>query len=165
MKHLTKHCFPLLVVSSLFFVLISIHTEQPLHAGIWDDMKEQALLQSLPGNGDFIASQRNVDTKAVDFPLEVMNDGYNMVRVYQTLMDNYIAQWAWRVTLRNKTMNDVTFSFEYKLQDKDSFLLVSSMEKSRKIAPGETITIEKTDSMSYETAKRVAASTFYIKLQ
>ena len=164
-KQFLKNTFFLFLISLLSFMVMSIQTDQPLYAGILDDMKEKGLLQALPGSGDFIAYQRNVDPTAVNFPIDVINDGYKMVRVYQTLMDNYIAEWAWKVTLKNKTMSEVTFSFEYKLQDKDSFLLASSREQSRRIAPGETITIEKTDSLPYETAKRVTASTFYIQLQ
>jgi hypothetical protein len=165
LKQFFKNSSPLFAISVFAFMVIAIHTDQPLQAGIWDYMKEKALLQALPGSGDFIAYQRNVDPKVTNFPVEVINDGYKMVRVYQTLMDNYSVEWVWRVTLKNKTMQEVAFSFEYKLQDKDSFSVVSSKELLRKIAPGETVTIEKTDSLPYETAKRVTASTFYIQLQ
>jgi len=164
-KKLLKERFLLLVFSVLSFIAISSLIDHPLHAGIWDDVEEHVLLKTLTGRGQFIAYQRNVDKKVPDFPIEVINDGYKMVRVYQTLMDNYVVEWAWRVTLKNRTMNEVTFSFDYKLLDKDSFLVVSSREQSKKIAPGETLTLEKTDSLPYESAKRVTASTFYIQLQ
>ena len=93
-----------------------------------------------------------------NFPLEVVNDGYKMVRVYEDLMEHELVEWAWLVTLRNKTAREVIFSLEYKLQDDDAFLLASSREQSKKIAPGETLTLEKKDSMPYASAKRVTAS-------
>ena len=164
-KKLLKKRFSLLVVSVLSLLVIPILIDHPLHAGIWDNVKEHILLQDLTGQGQFVAHQRTGDKKVPDFPIEVINDGYKMVRVHQTLMDNYVVEWAWRVTLKNRTMNEVTFSFDYKLLDKDSFLVVSSREQSKKIAPGETLTLEKTNSLPYESAKRVTASTFYIQLQ
>ncbi|MCX5845595.1 MAG: hypothetical protein NTW12_04445 [Deltaproteobacteria bacterium] len=165
MKKLLKERFFLLVFSVLSFIAISSLIDHPLHAGIWDDVKEHVLLKNLTGRGQFIAYQRTVDKKVPDFPIEVISDGYKMVRVYQTLMDSYVVEWAWRVTLKNRTMNEVILSFDYKLLDKDSFLVVSSREQSKKIAPGETLTLEKTDTLPYESAKRVTASTFYIQLQ
>lgn len=100
-----------------------------------------------------------------NFPLEVINDGYKMVRAYQDLMDNELVEWAWLVTLRNRTAREITFSLEYKLQDDDSFLLASSREQWKKIAPGETLTLEKRGSMPYKNAKRVTASKLDIQLQ
>jgi hypothetical protein len=59
----------------------------------------------------------------------------------------------------------VEITFEYKLQDQDAFLVSSSRESSKKIAAGETILIEKVDHLSYEKAKRVMNSSWYIHLQ
>ena len=81
--------------------------------------------------------------KNPNFPLEVINDGYKMVRVYQDLMEKNLVEWTWLVTLRNRTAREVIFSLEYKLQDDDYFLLASSREQSKKIAPRETMTLEK----------------------
>jgi hypothetical protein len=128
-------------------------------------MKGQYLLQSLPGEGRFVASLRESEAKDPNFPLEVISDGYKMIQVYQNLMDSYMVEWAWRVTLQNKTKKDITFSLEYRLQDEDSFLMASSKEQLKKIAPGEILSIEKTDSMPYEMAKRVKSSKLDIQLQ
>jgi hypothetical protein len=69
------------------------------------------------------------------------------------------------VTVRNKTALEITFSLEYKLQDDDSFLLASSREQSKKIAPGETLTLEKRDSIPYRSAKRITSSKVDIQLK
>jgi len=126
MNQFLKVRFFLFVISLLSFMVISVLADHPLHAGIWDDIKANILLEKLPGKGAFVASERKADMKDPNFPLEVVSDGYKMVRVFQNLMDNYIVEWAWRVTLKNKTMNEINFSLEYKLQDKDSFFVVSS---------------------------------------
>lgn len=156
----------LFVITLFSFMLIVNLADRPLYAAdVWDKMKEQYHLQMLPGEGRFIESQRGSDTKDADFPLEVISDGYKMVQVYQDLMDSYIVEWAWRATVKNSTKKDIMFSLEYKLQDEDSFLITSSKEQFKKIAPGEILSIEKTDSMPYERAKRVKSSKLDIQLQ
>ncbi|MGZ6193544.1 MAG: hypothetical protein ACXWME_12755 [Syntrophales bacterium] len=130
-----------------------------------DSIEQRYLLYSLPGKGQFVESPRRADVKNSTFLLEIIKDGYKMVRVYQDLMDHELVEWAWLVTLRNRTAREVTFSLEYKLQDDDSFLLASSLEQGRKIAPGETVTLEKKDSMPYGSAKRITASKIDIQLQ
>jgi hypothetical protein len=132
---------------------------------MWDDMKERYILNALPGKGQFVPSPSRADMKNPNFPLEVVNDGYKMLHVYQDLMENELVEWAWLVTLRNRTARDVTFSLEYKLQDDDSFLLASSREQFKKIAPGETLTLERKDSMPYASAKQVTVSKVDIQLQ
>jgi hypothetical protein len=44
-------------------------------------------------------------------------------------------------------------------------LLASSLEQGRKIAPGETVILEKRDSMPYGSAKRITTSKIDIQLQ
>ena len=164
-KQLPKEVIFVLVISVLSFTALSTLTVRPLYAGMWDDIKERYLLHALPGKGQFVPSSRNADMKNPNFPLEIVNDGYKMVRVYQDLMENELVEWAWLVTLQNKTAREIGFSLEYKLQDDDSFLLASSREQSKKIAPGETLILEKRDSMPYRSAKRVTASKVDIQLQ
>jgi hypothetical protein len=132
---------------------------------MWDSIKERYLLNALPGKGQFVPSPPRAEMKNPNFPLEVINDGYKMVRVYQDLMEHELVEWAWLVTLRNRTAREIVFSLEYKLQDDDAFLLASSMEQSKKIAPGETLTLEKKDSMPYASAERVTASKIDIQFQ
>ncbi len=164
-KQLPKENFFILAILVLSFIALSTLTVRPLHAGMWDDMKERYILNALPGKGQFVPSPSRADMKNPNFPLEVVNDGYKMLHVYQDLMENELVEWAWLVTLRNRTARDVTFSLEYKLQDDDSFLLASSREQFKKIAPGETLTLERKDSMPYASAKRVTVSKVDIQLQ
>jgi hypothetical protein len=164
MKRLSREGIFVLVISVLALIVLST-TVRPLSAGMWDSIEARYLLYSLPGKGQFVPSPSRADTKNPNFPLEVVNDGYKMIRVYQDLMEHDLVEWAWLVTLRNKTARETVFSVEYKLQDDDAFLLASSREQGRKIAPGETLTLEKRDSMPYANAKRVTASKLDIQFQ
>ena len=155
----------LFVVLLFSFMAASVQADDLLHEKMWYELKGKILLQRLPGRGEFIESHRDADLKDPKFPLKVISDGYRMSNVFEDLMDNYMAEWVWRVTLKNQTTKEVNFSIEYRLHDRDSFLLASSQEQFRKIAPGETLTIEKKDQMPYDKARQVAASTLDIQLQ
>ena len=165
MKQFLKVRFFLLVVLLFSFMISSVQADDSLHEKMWYELKGKILLQRLPGRGEFIESQRNADVKDPKFPLQVVSDGYRMLSVFENLMDNYIVEWVWRVTLRNKTMKEVIFSVEYRLHDKDSFLLASSQEQFKKIAPGETLTMEKKDQLPYDKARQVTVRTLDIQLQ
>jgi hypothetical protein len=164
-KQLPRESIFILIISVLSFVALSTIAVRPLRADMWDDIKERYLITALPGKGQFVPSPPRANMKNPNFPLEVINDGYKMVRIYQDLMENDLVEWAWLVTLRNRTEREITFSLEYKLQDDDTFLLASAREQSRKIGPGETLTLENKDSMPYASAKRVTASKIDIKFQ
>jgi hypothetical protein len=159
-----RACFSFAVVL-IVFMIFGIALKSPLHAGFWDQINEKRLLTRLIGEGQFIDYQRNVDTKDPLFPLEVLNDGFKMIRVYQDFPGNYQVEWIWRVVLKNKSSRTVEITFEYKLQDQDAFLVASSKEYFKKIAVDETVILEKTDHLPYETAKRVMKSNWYIHLQ
>ncbi len=165
MKHILKMRFFLLVVLLFSFMIATVQADGTLHERMWDELKGKVLLQRLPGRGEFIESHRDADVKDPKFPLKVVSDGYRMSSVFENLMDNYIAEWVWRVTLKNKTMKEIIFSIEYRLHDKDSFLLASSQEQFKKIAPGETLIIEKKDQLPYDKARQVTARTLDIQLQ
>lgn len=151
----------LLIVVSIF----SIALKSPLHAGFWDQLNEKLLLNKLIGKGQFIACEQDADVKDRSFPLEVLSDGFRMARVYQDFPGNYQVEWNWRVVLKNRSSRTVELTVEYKLQDQDAFLVASSKEYFKKIDVGETVVLEKTDQLPYETAKRVMSSTWYIHLQ
>ena len=159
-----RACFSFATVLILF-AIFSVAMKSPLHAGFWDSMNETMLLKRLIGKGDVIGYERNVDTKDPLFPLEVLNDGFKMIRVYQDFPGSYMVEWSWRVLLKNKSSRMVEITFEYKLQDQDAFLLASSKEFFKKIAVGETVSIEKTDLLPFEAAKRATNSNWYIHIQ
>ena len=165
MKQYLKVRFILFVVLLVSFTVATVQADDSMHERMWYELKGKILLQRLPGRGEFIESQHNADIKDPKFPLKVVSDGYRMSSVFEDLMDNYIVEWLWRVTLKNKTMKEITFSIEYRLHDKDSFLVVSSQEQFKKIAPGETLTIERKDHLPYDKARQVTVRTLDIQLQ
>jgi hypothetical protein len=156
--------FPFAIVLIVITVL-SIVPKGPLHAGFWDQVNEKLLLTWLIGGDNFIGYERKVDTKDPLFPLEVVNDGFKMIRVYQDLPGSYLVEWTWRALVKNKSPRMVELIFEYKLQDQDALLVASSKELLKKIAVDETVLIEKTDYLPYEKAKRVMNSNWYIHLK
>ncbi len=152
----------LLVAVAVFFIA---SFRGPLYAGFWDKINENLLLMRLVGIGQFIGYQRNVDTKDPLFPIEVVSDGFKMIRVYQDLRGDYLVEWSWRVLLKNKSSRALGITLEYKLQDEDDFLVAASKESLPKIEAGETVALEKTDYLLYDTAKRVVNSNWYVHLQ
>jgi len=164
-KQFSPKSFLIPAILVLSFIALSTLAVRPLRADMWDAIKERYRMNALPGKGEFVQSPPRADIKNPGFPLEVVNDGYKMIRIYEDLMEHELVEWAWLVTLRNRTPSEITFSLEYRLQDADSFLLASSVEQSRKIGPGETLTLEKKDSMPYKSAKRVTVSKVDIQLR
>ena len=164
-KQFSQKSFLIRAILVMSLIALSTLAVRPLYADMWDAIKEYYRMSALPGKGEFIQSPPRVDMKNPNFPLEVVNDGYKMIRIYEDLMEHELVEWAWLVTLRNRTAGEITFSLEYRLQDANSFLLASSVEQSKKIGPGETLTLEKKDSMPYDSAKRVTVSKVEIQLQ
>lgn len=156
-----RACFSFAIIVA-FLALFAM--KGSVHAGVVDQIKEKVLLLQLVGEGQFVGYQRNVETKDPLFPIEVVNDGFKMVRVYQNFPGNYLVEWSWRVLLKNRSSHAVKINFEYKLRDQDSFLLTSSSESFQKIAAGQTLAIEKTDFLPYETAERVAIGDWYVHI-
>jgi len=158
-----RACFLIGAVLILFTILSIV--SPPLHAGFWNQVNERLLLERLIGEGRFVSYQRNVDTRDPLFPFEVLNDGFKMISVYRDFPGSYMVEWTWRVVLKNRSSHAVVIDVEYKLLDKDALWVASSKELSKKIAAGETVIIEKTDHLAYETAQRVKKSNWYIHLQ
>ena len=131
--------------------------------GVIADLRDQVMLKQLSGNGQFVPYERDIVPKDPQFPLEVLSDGYKMVRIYKD-MDSYRVEWTWRVILRNRTDRETVVALDYRLQDGDGLLVAASQEPSRPIGPGQTLEVEKTDSLSFEQAKRVKGSTWEIQL-
>src|SRR3990172_4242843 len=73
---------------------------------------------------------RNADTDEPNYPLEVTEDGYKMIRVFrqETKKDGtlgiptkYIVEWGWKFTVKNKSHARLLVSVSYTLRDKDDF--------------------------------------------
>jgi hypothetical protein len=137
----------------------------PVQAGVWNDLTEWYLLINISGGGQYVGFKRNIDAGVRNFPLEVISDGYKMVRVYRDVPDVYMVEWVWQMTIKSRTTREVKFKLEYKLLDPELFFVASSHEPVRTIAPGQTITVEKKDILPYEKIKRAGSSNWYIQLQ
>ncbi|MFH1902129.1 MAG: hypothetical protein ABIK26_07750 [Candidatus Omnitrophota bacterium] len=111
---------------------------------------------------------RNVDTDDPNYPLQIIADGYKMIRVYriQAKVFREIKQppedkveWGWRMAVKNKSDKAVKVSVTYRLADKDDFTITSNSNYSSEyIKPGEIKTIRETSTMDYEQVDRVAGS-------
>jgi hypothetical protein len=155
----------LIVFSLLAVIIVGGALNRPLQAGIGDDLKEWYLLTNLSGRGDYVGYNRNVDSKDPNWPLEVISDGYKMVRVYQNLPGVYMVEWVWQMTIKNTVAREVRFTLEYKLLDRNLFFVASSHVPARTISPGQTVTVEKKDALPHEKIKKVENSNWYIQLQ
>ncbi|HUH66028.1 MAG TPA: hypothetical protein VLZ07_06310 [Syntrophales bacterium] len=163
-QRLSKRSLFVVAMSAVLFATSPFFASQTFCAGLWDSIVEGYRLHTLPGKGEFVPSPPRTNLDNPNFPIEVVNDGYKMVRVYEDLMGNELVEWEWLATLRNKTPKELNFSLQYKLQDHDSFLLASSREQGRRIGPGETLTVQKKDALPYKDAERVSSSKLDIEL-
>ena len=126
-------------------------------------VREEIMFKQFPTRGLFVDYRRNVPTKTADFPLEATGDGFKMVRIFRD-MDEDMVEWIWRVTLRNKTSQDVVVTLDYRLQDEDALPVTTSQAVGWKIPPGQTVSLEKTDFLPYAKAIRVMGSSWDIQL-
>jgi len=93
----------------------------------------------------------------LEYPLEVIEDGYKLIVLYKTKKPiEYSVEWGWKLLLRNLSRRDIDFWLEYKLIDKDDFVLTRYSHRfSKTIKAGETSKLQETSRMGYEEAKRV----------
>jgi len=110
---------------------------------------------------------RNVDTDDPNYPLEVIEDGYKMIRAYRTkamtikgtkIPATNEVEWGWKFTVKNKSKKDFNVTVEYILKDKDLFKVASDTKYSQYVKTGKIVTIQSTSTMSYERAKRVVGN-------
>jgi hypothetical protein len=126
-------------------------------------VREEIMFKQFPTKGQFVDYRRNVPTRAQDYPLEATSDGFKMVRIFRD-MDEDMVEWMWRVTLRNKTTQEVVVTLDYHLQDEDALPVTTSQAVGWKIPPGQTVSLEKTDFLPYAKAIRVTGSSWDIQL-
>src|SRR3990172_1427152 len=119
---------------------------------------------------EWTLNHRNVDTDEPNFPLEVTEDGYKMIRAFRQeakkdstlwIPTTYTVEWGWKFTFKNKSHNRLLLSVSYTLRDKDDFELDAD-QGSEYALPGRTETIRSTSFMDYDTAKRVSNSIWTI---
>lgn len=110
--------------------------------------------------------KRNVDTDDPNYPVEVMEDGYKMIRAFSDEAKkvqgpgNYAGnkvEWGWKISFRNKSQVTVLVNVVYKLKDKDGFDVVID-KCSDYVKEGKTATIQNTSYIDYENAERVKSS-------
>jgi hypothetical protein len=111
-------------------------------------------------------SKRNVDTDDPNYPLEVMEDGYKMIRAFSDEAKkvqgpgNYTGnkvEWGWKISFRNKSQITLLVNVFYRLKDKDGFDVVTD-KCSEYVKAGKTATIQNTSYMDYDNAERVKSS-------
>ncbi|MBL7068015.1 MAG: hypothetical protein ISS29_09230 [Candidatus Marinimicrobia bacterium] len=109
---------------------------------------------------------RTVDTDDPNYPLEIIEDGYKIIRAYHKDASKigYVefpakdeVEWGWKSTVRNKSNKRLKVTVTYILKDKDRFTITS--DKDYEYAdPGDTVTIRSTSSMNFQNVKRVYSS-------
>ena len=75
-------------------------------------------------------------------PLTVLKDGYRATRVYE-FQGKRVVDWAWTITVRNESNEDIIFDVEYILQTKGPVNLVADSNLGLTIKPEETKAIYK----------------------
>jgi hypothetical protein len=165
MQHHPQRAFLSFRIVLLIGTIFGIGLITPLHAGFWEQINESLLLRGLAGKGRFIEYQRARETQDLRSPLEVVSEGFKMIRVYQDFPDNYRVEWTWRIFLKNSSSSEVAFVLEYTLRDADDLLVASSKDTLRRIAAGESVMVEKIDYLPHEQAKRAVSGHGYIHLQ
>lgn len=106
---------------------------------------------------------RTVDTNDPNYPLEIIEDGYKMIRAFREegekikdveIHTNDKVEWGWRYTVKNKSNKSLKVGVTYILKDIDYFNITSDYE-SVYINPGEIITIRSTSYMDFQNVTRV----------
>lgn len=142
----------ILLLLCLVPILASCGKEEPIVGN-----REPALTEA---QMQWKGHQRSIAaTDPLYLSLEVVEDGYKMIRAYRpkALESKDQVEWGWRFTVKNKSQTDLPVTVKYQLLDKDSFELTTDTE-SRRIKAGETITIQNSSTMTYDDAQKVARS-------
>jgi len=104
-------------------------------------------------------------------PYEVFEDGFKMIRVFKveeeklkthTIPAHYMVEWGWKMKVKNKSKENHEVKIEYKLLDKDGFVVSEIPFFSEYIAAGETKTFQKTFTISYKQLPRVEGRSWSI---
>jgi hypothetical protein len=162
------------VYLGLFTILIFIcfYTQNNVYGGIFDWFKKPELTEE---QKEWKTFNRNVDTDDPNYPLEVLSDGYKMIRAYRTearevkgtkIPAEDRVEWGWKMTIKNKSIRKIKVYVEYILKDQDGFKVAygnTNIEETVVYA-GDTITIQEKTTMPYENVNRVSTSGWTIKL-
>jgi len=70
-----------------------------------------------------MASDKWIDTDDPDYPLEFISDGYKFTNIVKERVN-----WVWEYTVLNKSDKNLKITITFKLKDKDSFIIDSSVE-------------------------------------
>lgn len=117
---------------------------------------------------------RNVDTDNPEYPLEVIEDGFKMIRAYKQEGRKYkgseipavnLVEWGWKFTVKNKSKKDLYVDVTYKLKDKDGFEVTSSFvgyATGTWVKAGDIEILKGTSTMNYNGAKRIVGSSWNI---
>jgi len=129
--------------------------------------EKQDNLQLTAEQEEWKTYNRNVDSDDPDYPLEIIEDGFKIIRIYKTpaIKKNGIeipeikhVEWGWKYVVKNKhPFTRKKVSVTYILKDADGFEITSD-DGYVYINPGETETIQKTATLNYDNLERVSYS-------
>jgi len=97
-----------------------------------------------------------IDTDDPDYPLEFISDGYKFTNIVEKRVN-----WVWQYTVLNKSDKKLRIAVEFKLKDKDNFIISSSAAEEY-VEKHSEITIKGGDSIPIYELKRVYGSTWTI---
>lgn len=103
-------------------------------------------------------------------PVKVLEDGYKMIKAYtrkrklknSEIIEKELVYWGWKYKVKNISKKPIYIEVEYRLKDKDEFIITSDIAKSGKIDPGEEYTIRDTGIFDYSDLERVYTSSWSI---
>jgi len=102
------------------------------------------------------APDTRIDTDDPDHPLEFISDGYKFTNIVKERVN-----WVWEYTVANKSDKNLKITVNFKLKDKDNFIISSSTEGGYADKHSE-ITIKGGDSIPTYELNRVYDSTWTI---
>ena len=102
------------------------------------------------------APNKWIDTDDPDYPLEFISDGYKFTNIVKERVN-----WVWQYTVLNKSDKKLEITVNFKLKDKDNFIISSSAEKGHADKHSE-ITIKGGDNIPIYELNRVYGSTWTI---
>ena len=102
------------------------------------------------------APNKWIDTDDPDYPLEFISDGYKFTSIVKDRVN-----WVWQYTVLNKSDKNLKITITFKLKDKDSFIIGSSVESGYADKHSE-ITIKGGDNIPTYELNRVYGPTWTI---
>jgi len=139
-------------------------------AGFWDWFYDKPKLTD--EQKQWTTYQRNVDTDDPNYPLEVIEDGFKMIKAYRKekriidgneIPEQDLVKWGWMFKVYNKSTKIINIKVIYFLKDKDGFDITSD-EKWKTIRAKDTLIIQEKSlyDLNYDEVERINHSAWSI---